>query len=306
MRSPLAAALDLRENPTRYQTRSRAIYTHFIDVLPYDQVGGPRHAHRLPYPHSQSTLHHLFDGGWMWVIPFNNHRRATNPLCSVGLLLDVDRFPRQEQLAPEAELRSFIQRFPSVARQFEKARPVRNTIATGRLQYSSRRIVGERWCLTAHAGAFIDPLFSSGLPITIGTITLLAEALLKAFRDDDFCLDRFAAVEEFVQHSFAQFDRIISASYVSFRDFALWNAWGRIYLTGVLLGALSPMRRYLKYLDTGDRTHLEAIDRVPYRPIAGFGFAAAQKVFDRGYEEVMRVRSEGKDPHQAGAICSPF
>ena len=256
MRSPLAAALDLRENPTRYQTRSRAIYTHFIDVRPYDRVGGPRQAHRLPYPHSQSTLHHLFDGGWMWVIPFNNHPRATNPLCSVGLLLDVERFPRRDDLSPEAELLSFIRRFPSVARQFERAEPVRNTIATGRLQYSSRRVVGERWCLTSHAGAFIDPLFSSGLPITISTITLLADALLKAFRDDDFSLERFAAVEEFVQQSFAQFDRVVSASYVSFRDFELWNAWGRIYLTGVLFGALSPMRCYLKDLDTGDRAAL--------------------------------------------------
>jgi hypothetical protein len=58
------------------------------------------------------------------------------------------------------------------------------------------------------------------------------------------------------------------------------------------------MRCYLKYLDTGDRAALEAIDRVPYRPIAGSGFAAAQKIFDRGFEEIMRVRSEGKEPRQ--------
>jgi len=298
MRSPLAAALNLRENPTRYQTCSRAIYSHFIGVRPYDQVGGSRRAHGLPYPHSQSTLHHLFDGGWMWVIPFNNHPRATNPLCSVGLLLDVDHFPRQDGLSPEEEMRSFFRRFPTVARQFERAELVRNTIATGRLQYSSRQIVGERWCLTSHAGAFIDPLFSSGLPITIGTITLLADALLKAFRQDDFSLERFAAVEDFVQHSFGQFDRVVSASYVSFRDFELWNAWGRIYLTSVLFGTLSPMRCYLKYLDTGDRTALEAIDRVPYRPIAGSGFAETQKIFDRGFEEIMRVRSGEAEPHQ--------
>jgi FADH2 O2-dependent halogenase len=299
MRSPLAAALGLRENPTRYRTRSRAVYTHFIDVLPYDLVGGPRRAHGLPYPLAQSTLHHLFDGGWMWVIPFNNHPRATNPLCSVGLLLDADRFPPQEGLAPEDELRSFIERFPSVARQFRRARPVRNTVGTGRLQYSSGRITGERWCLTSHAGAFIDPLFSSGLPITIGTITLLADALLKAFRDDDFAAERFAAVEDFVQQSFAQFDRVVSASYVSFRDFALWNAWGRIYLTGVLLGALSPLRCYVKYLATGDRSALEDIDRLPYRGIAGSGFSEAQKVFDRGFAEVMSVCEGGKDPGQA-------
>jgi FADH2 O2-dependent halogenase len=299
MRSPLAAALDLRENPTRYQTRSRALYSHFIDVRPYDQVGASKKAHRLPYPLSQSTLHHLFDGGWMWIIPFNNHPRATNPLCSVGVLLDLDRFPQQEGLAPEDELRSFIGRFPSVARQFERARPVRSTVGSGRLQYSSRRIVGERWCLTSHAGAFIDPLFSSGLMITIGTITLLADALLKAFSEDDFAVERFAAVEDFVQHSFRQFDRVVSASYVSFRDFDLWNAWGRIYMTGVLFGVLSPLRCYFKFLDTGGRSMLAAIDQPPYRSVAGSGFSEAQKVFDRGFAEVMSVRNEGKDPKEA-------
>jgi FADH2 O2-dependent halogenase len=299
MRSPLASALGLRENPTRYQTRSRAIYSHFLDVRPYDQVGGPRKSHGLPYPLSQSTLHHLFDGGWMWVIPFNNHPRATNPLCSVGLVLDLDKFPTQEGLAPAEELRSFIQRFPSVARQFERARPVRNLVATGRLQYSSSRVVGERWCLTSHAGAFIDPLFSSGLMITIGTITLLADALLKAFRDDDFAVERFAAVEEFVQESFRQFDRVVSASYVSFRDFDLWNAWGRIYLAGVVFGVLSPLRCYIKYLGTGDCAVLAEIDRLPYRGVAGSGFVETQKVFDRGFAEVMKVRAGDKDARQA-------
>jgi FADH2 O2-dependent halogenase len=299
MRSPLAAALGLRENPTRYQTRSRAIYTHYIGVRPYDQVGGPRKAHGLPYPLSQSTLHHLFDGGWMWIIPFNNHPRATNPLCSVGLLLDLDKFPRQEGLSPEEELRSFIQRFPSVARQFERARPVRDLVATGRLQYSSSRVVGERWCLTSHAGAFIDPLFSSGLMITIGTITLLADALLKAFREDDFAVERFAAVEDFVQHSFRQFDRVVSASYVSFRDFDLWNAWGRIYLTGVLFGVLGPLRCYLKFRDTGDPAVLAEIDHLPYRGVAGSGFVETQKVFDCGFAEVMKVRTGEKDTRQA-------
>jgi FADH2 O2-dependent halogenase len=299
MRSPLGTALKLRENPTRYQTRSRAIYSHFIDVVPYDHIVGSKEAHGLQSPLSQSTLHHLFDGGWMWVIPFNNHPRATNPLCSVGLLLDIDRFPQPEGVPPEEEMRAFFNRFPSIGRQFAKARAVRAFLGTGRLQYSSGQMAGERWCLTSHAGAFIDPLFSSGLMITIGTITLLADALLKACRDDDFAVERFALVGEFAQSAFAQFDRVVSASYVSFKDFDLWNAWGRIYLTGVLLGALTPLRCYFKYRETGDRSMLEAADRLPYRGVTGSGFPESMRIFDKGFAEVMSVRTEGKDPHVA-------
>jgi FADH2 O2-dependent halogenase len=217
----------------------------------------------------------------------------------VGLLLDLHKFPQQEGLSPEEEFWSFIHRFPSVAKQFAKARPVRGFVASGRLQYSSSRIVGPRWCLTSHAGAFIDPLFSSGLMITIGTITLLADALVKAFKADDFSAERFAVVEEFVQQSFAQFDRVVAASYVSFKDFELWNAWGRIYLTGVVFGALSPLRCYLKFLSTGNISALADIDALPYRSVAGSGLPETQKVFDRGFAEVMSVRTEGKDPKQA-------
>lgn len=295
-RSPLVKALELRENPPRYRTRSRAIFSHFVDVHPYDEIGASRKEHGLPYPLAQTTLHHVSDGGWMWIIPFNNHSRATNPLCSVGLMLDLDRFPQQQGLKPEDELRSFIQRFPSVARQFERARPVRNLAATGRLQYSSHQMVGDRWCLSAHAGAFTDALFSSGLMLSIGATTLLVDALLKACRDDDFSRERFLAVEDFIQNGFAQHDRLVWASYVAFQDFSLWNAWSRFYAMGLVLGTLGPLRCYLRYLESGDRSFLEAIEQLPYREAAGGGFPPVRQVFDRGFDEILSVRNEGKDP----------
>lgn len=294
-RSPLAQALGLRDNPPRYLTRSRSIFSHFVDVRPYDEVGFSPKAHGLPYPLAQTTLHHLFDGGWMWIIPFNNHSRATNPLCSVGLMLDLDRYPQQPGRTPEEELYSFIQRFPSVARQFERARPVRNFVGTGRLQYSSRQMVGERWCLTAHAAAFTDALYSNGLMISIGATTLLVDALLKACRDNDFSRERFLAVEDFIQHGFAQHDRLVWASYVSLRDFSLWNAWSRFYALGLVLGSLGPLRCYLKYLESGDRMLLEAIDQLPYREAAGAGFPSAPQVFNRGFDEIRSVHHDGKD-----------
>lgn len=53
-------------------------------------------------------LHHIFKGGWLWIIPFNNHRASTNPLCSVGLQLDPRLYPQREDLTPEEEFRAFI------------------------------------------------------------------------------------------------------------------------------------------------------------------------------------------------------
>ena len=49
----------------------------------------------------------------------------------------------------------------SICAQFKAAKAVRNCwVRTGRLQYSSKRIVGDRFCLLGHAVGFIDPLYS--------------------------------------------------------------------------------------------------------------------------------------------------
>src|SRR5688572_20898201 len=89
MQAPVARKLKLRHDICNMKTRSRSIFTHMIGVRPYDQVGPTREEHGMPSPFAQGTLHHLFPGGWMWVIPFNNHPSSTNPLCSVGINLDL-------------------------------------------------------------------------------------------------------------------------------------------------------------------------------------------------------------------------
>src|SRR4030095_3254491 len=73
MRALLPLKLHLREDPCSMRTHSRALYTHMVGVTPLDACGPPRSRHRLPSPLSQGTLHHIFPGGWMWVIPFDNH-----------------------------------------------------------------------------------------------------------------------------------------------------------------------------------------------------------------------------------------
>ena len=63
MKSVLAERFQLRDNPEDYMTNSRAIFTHMVDVEHYDNVGRPHEEYKLKYPMSQSTLHHMFEGG---------------------------------------------------------------------------------------------------------------------------------------------------------------------------------------------------------------------------------------------------
>ncbi|CAM5480007.1 hypothetical protein STENM36S_02847 [Streptomyces tendae] len=165
MRAMLPERLGLRQEPP-YRTRSRTIFTHMVDVRPFDAVSPPREQHGMPSPFSQGTLHHMFQGGWLWVIPFDNQSTSTSELCSVGINLDLDQYPRPDDISAEDEFWHHVRRFPSVARQFERARAVRPYVSTDRTQFASQKVVGDRWCLLPHASDFIDPLFSSGLAVT--------------------------------------------------------------------------------------------------------------------------------------------
>jgi FADH2 O2-dependent halogenase len=40
-------------------------------------------------------------------------------------------------------------------------------VRTGRIQYTSSQVVGERCCVLGHAAGFIDPLYSKGLYTTL-------------------------------------------------------------------------------------------------------------------------------------------
>lgn len=138
--SPVARMFELREAPTTMRTHSRSIYTHMHGVLPFDTCFSSPAAHGLPSPLSQGTLHHLFDGGWMWVIPFFNHRSSTNRLCSVGLNLDPRRHPASGASAEE-EFRAFVAQYPALAKQFARAVAIREWVTTDRLQFSSTRVL---------------------------------------------------------------------------------------------------------------------------------------------------------------------
>lgn len=226
--SVLARQLNLRENPTRLTTQSRSIFTHLVDVKnPDDCIPSPEEK-RDSVSWEKGTLHHVFDGGWMWVIPFNNHEQSTNPVCSVGLNLDSSRFPKTD-ISPEQEFQNFISRFPSIASQFEKAKAIRPWVSTGRLQYSSHSCMGERFFILPHATGFVDPIFSVGFTQTFTTISPLASLILNSISDRDFSTEKFEAVARMQQGIFDYNDRVANCTYTSFTNFDLMNAWLRIW-----------------------------------------------------------------------------
>jgi tetracycline 7-halogenase / FADH2 O2-dependent halogenase len=264
-RSLLAEQFDLRR--VDLQTHTRGMFTHMVGVPCFNEVSVSAREYGVPFRWSEGTLHHIFEGGWLWVIPFNNHPQATNPLCSVGLLLDPRMYPPRTGTSPEEEFYEFIGQFPAIAEQFKDARAVRSWTRADRLQYSSNRVVGDRFALLGHAAGFIDPLFSKGLYVAHVSVMFLADLLLKAHESGDYSAQAFEPLEEITQAYIKMHDRLTANSIKSWSNYKLW----RVYSVQWLLGA------YLEYLMLSI-SRMRARDRAEYlklikdNRLAGGGF----------------------------------
>ncbi len=300
LKSMLATHYNLRSSPDALKTRSRSIYTHMLGVRAYDEIGGGPAAHDLPSPLSQGTLHHIFDGGWMWVIPFNGHPSSTNPLVSVGLQLDTDRHPR-DGTPPEEEFWRVVQRYPDMHRQFERAVPVRDWVGTDRLQFTSTRAVGDRFCMLPHAFRFIDPLYSSGLAVTMSAINLMAVRLIQAKVDGDWSQQRFEPVDTWMKYNYNYYDRLVSGSYASWRSFPLWNAWTRIWMIGGLLGSFGAFEMTNQALKSKDPLTAPRAEDFPYRGVQGSELTEFAELMNRCEPIMDEVRAGRKAADEASA-----
>jgi len=263
-RSPLAQKFGLRENPTRFKHHARSLFTHYVGIKPYDEVSGAPAELRPPVRWHDGTMHHLIERGWFWIIAFDNYKHSKNPLCSVGLTIDERRYPKPADLTPEQEFQSFLDQYPAVKRQFEGAHRVREWVSTDRIQYSSSRSIGDRWCLMSHAAGFIDPLYSRGLSNTFEVVDALASRLLKALKDDDFSAERFEYVERLERGLLQYNDELVNSSYIAFSHFDLWNALFRVWGAFITPGAMRLTRARLLYARDGDDRHFDELEQTDY------------------------------------------
>ncbi len=159
-RGYLQRALNLGEEALPALPKTQALYTHFEKVCRLDELEVFDN-NSTPYPADDAALHHVFDGGWMWVLHFNNG------LTSAGIAAR-DEFANELNFADgTAAWQKILERFPTIQAQFENARPVLPFVHAPRLAFCSDQIVGEKWAMLPSAAGFVDPLLSTGFPLTL-------------------------------------------------------------------------------------------------------------------------------------------
>lgn len=253
-RSVLSEHFGLRQTPSPLRTQSRSVFTHMVNVKPYDEYySGPQPSS----PWHQGTLHHFFDGGWVWVIPFNNVSSSNNKLCSVGLNLDMRHYPYDPKKPAELEWKEFLEAHPSIAGQFAGAAIARPWVRTGRLQYSNSSCVGPRYWITPHAAGAVDALYSRGMLNAVQATQTGCRLVVEALKDDDFSVDRFKQLDDLHHNSLAIQDTLVFGSYSSLRDPSLLERWLVLWS---LLESLSTERVMPALVEYAATDSIDALD----------------------------------------------
>jgi FADH2 O2-dependent halogenase len=250
----LSRALGIDDRGFSGYPGTQALFSHFVGVAKCEDMAEyalapSHHGTFAPYPADDAALHHLFDGGWMWVLRFGNG------VTSAGVAVE-DWLADDLRIADGAAAWDrLLARYPSVGAQFADAQPIREFTWMPRLPYRAAVATGERWAMLPSAAAFIDPLFSTGIPLTLLGIERLARILEGGSKDPPL-LVRHAGpsrggsldppdLRAYNDATLADADltaRFIAGSFAGFRQFGAFAAYSMFYFAAA---SFSEMARRL-------------------------------------------------------------
>jgi FADH2 O2-dependent halogenase len=164
----------------------------------------------------------VFEGGWIWVLRFNNG------MTSAGAALTDSR-------AAAAGLRDgadawarLLARLPAVRAQFDGAAAATPFVHASPLAFRSRQTAGRGWALLPSATGVIDPLLSTGFPLTLLGVTRLL-ALLDGTRRGPAREQALAAYHEITQAELDATEQLVGALYAAMADVPLFKRLTLLY-----------------------------------------------------------------------------
>ena len=214
--------LNLDEAPIDHMPPTQGIYAHFRGLKSWEHQD--KAGNETPYPVDGSAIHHLFEGGWFWILHFNNG------ITSAGLSLRDDLAQKYQLNGSEAAWNRVVDHFPSVKELFDEAEPITPFYHLPSMQFRSAQIAGDRWAMLPAAACFVDPMMSTGFPVNLLGIQRLSE-IFSNVKNLDNPRDYFANYARQTSHGIDDVSLMIAALYRNFSDFRLFTALSKLYFT---------------------------------------------------------------------------
>jgi tetracycline 7-halogenase / FADH2 O2-dependent halogenase len=217
----LHRTLSLEESPLPGLPATESLYSHFTGVG-HKETGGDI----PPYPVDAAAVHYVFEGGWVWVLRFNNG------ITSAGVAAARAIASQLALSQGEPAWHRLLDRLPVLKSQFQHAvncQPFRHIPG---ISFRSRTITGPRWAMLPSAAGFVDPLLSTGFALTLTGIERLARILGKR-RDT---IDLAAELQHYARNTEEDLlaaNRLIAALYATMGNFSAFTAVSLIYFAAV-------------------------------------------------------------------------
>jgi FADH2 O2-dependent halogenase len=125
-----------------------------------------------------------------------------------------------------------LDRLPVLRSQFQGAVACQPFRYMPQVSFRSRAIAGERWAMLPSAAGFVDPLLSTGFPLTLIGIERLA-GIIQGYRDS---ADVGCQLQNYAQQTDCDLlaaSRLIGALYATMSDFTAFTAVSMLYFAAV-------------------------------------------------------------------------
>ena len=218
----LHRALQITEASFPDYPATQALYSHFSGVeLPCESAQS-NERELPPYPAENAAVHHVFEGGWIWVLRFNNG------VTSAGVAATRESAIRLSLYEGEPAWRRLIDSIPTLKEQFANARAEVPFTFVPHVAFLTGSVCGRRWAMLPSAAGFVDPLLSTGFPLT-----LLGVDRLAAILDHHWNMPSLSAQLEWyaskTREELLATSRLIGALYANMNNFRVFKVLSLLY-----------------------------------------------------------------------------
>jgi flavin-dependent dehydrogenase len=180
------------EQPSHFPVRE-ALFTHVTgDRRPEGREEGKIWACTHP------------EGAWLWIIPFSNGRTSVG---AVGTPEFFAAYPSD----PEGRLRAIIASDPNAGPRLADTQFVFAPQRIAGYACAVKQLYGPHYALVGNATEFLDPIFSSGVTLALGSANRAAKVLTRQLRGE--AVDWQADYADYVMQGINTFRAYVSAWY---------------------------------------------------------------------------------------------
>jgi flavin-dependent dehydrogenase len=173
------------------------------------------------------------DVGWIWLIPISE------TVTSVGAVVPTELHRRESKATAEESLDHYLRTTPASPAVMREACRVSPARFDADYSYLGTKLAGDRWVAVGDSGAFLDPIFSTGVLLAMQGGLEAAAAIDAGLRAGDLSARRFAPYERIVRRRYRYFRRFVVGFYDPYFRRLLFRRSRRLGIYEAVLSALS-------------------------------------------------------------------